>query len=47
MNIHEFITMNGYGPYVWGSYGFAAVVLGWLVISTIIRARAAKRGNRK
>jgi heme exporter protein D len=27
MNWSEFFAMGGYGLYVWGSYGFAAVIL--------------------
>ncbi|MFQ6022034.1 MAG: heme exporter protein CcmD [Acidiferrobacterales bacterium] len=33
MNWSEFFAMGGYGLYVWGAYGFAAVIL---VINAII-----------
>ena len=26
----EFFDMGGFGSYIWGSYGFAAICLGWL-----------------
>ena len=36
MNWTEFITMGGYGLYVWSAYGFAAAVL---VINVIVPLR--------
>ncbi len=36
MNWTEFVTMGGYGLYVWSSYGFAAAVL---VINVIVPLR--------
>ncbi len=41
MNWPEFFSMGGYGWYVWGSYGFAAIVLAADVITTIHKKRAA------
>ena len=26
----EFFDMSGFGNYIWGSYGFAVICLGWL-----------------
>ena len=26
----EFFSMGGFGSYIWGSYGFAVICLGWL-----------------
>ena len=26
----EFIDMGGFGNYIWSSYGFAVICLGWL-----------------
>ena len=26
----EFFDMGGFGRYIWGSYGFAVICLGWL-----------------
>ena len=26
----EFFDMGGFGSYIWGSYGFAVICLGWL-----------------
>lgn len=31
--------MNGYEIYVYGSYGFAAIALGWLCLSAWLKAR--------
>ena len=36
MNWAEFITMGGYGLYVWSAYGFAAAVL---VINVVVPLR--------
>jgi heme exporter protein CcmD len=40
MSLHDFIAMNGYGYYVWGSYLASAALL---VIEVLgVRARLAK-----
>jgi len=39
MNWAEFFSMGGYGIYVWGSYGFTALVL----VANIIAARHKKQ----
>ena len=28
-SVLNFLAMGGYGRYVWGSYAFCAVVIGW------------------
>ncbi len=35
MSVSEFFHMGGYAVYVWSSYGFALVLLGWTFISPI------------
>ena len=30
----EFFDMNGFGGYIWTSYGFAFTILGWLNYAT-------------
>lgn len=35
----EFFAMGRYGHYVWPSYGLAALVMGWLWLSTLRRLR--------
>lgn len=34
--MHDFFLMHGYGLYIWTAYGFAAFMLGGLVIQTIL-----------
>ena len=48
------LMLDGYGPYVWAAYGATALILGWLIASTLAanaRARAelerAERGRRR
>lgn len=33
----EFLSMNGYGFYIWGSYGLGLVLLGALFALTLLR----------
>lgn len=35
----EFLNMSGYAVYVWGSYGFAAIVFAWNLIAPRLRRR--------
>jgi len=35
----EFLTMGGYGAYVWPAYGVAALVLLWNAVSPAVRLR--------
>lgn len=40
-----FLTMGGYGGYVWGAYGVTAAVIVWLIVASrrmLARARAAE-----
>lgn len=39
MNLADFFAMGGYGFYVWGSYGLAAV----LIVAEIILVRRRRR----
>lgn len=43
MNWAEFITMGGYGLYVWSAYGFAAAVLAINVIVPLRRRTVVVR----
>ncbi len=43
MNLAEFISMSGYGEYVWSSYGFALVVLVANVAGALRRLGKARR----
>jgi heme exporter protein D len=38
-SLSEFISMGGYGPYIWGSYGVTFVLL----TAEVIMLRARKR----
>ena len=38
-----FLDMGGYAPYVWGSYGIAAVVFAWNIVSVRLRRRAVEQ----
>jgi len=43
MNWSEFFAMGGYGLYVWGSYGMAAVVLVFNVLAARRREKNVRR----
>jgi heme exporter protein D len=43
MNWSEFFAMGGYGLYVWGSYGMAALVL----LFNVLAARRREKGVRQ
>ena len=30
MNLHDFLSMGGYGPYVWSCYCLTVAVLAWI-----------------
>ncbi|MFZ5655363.1 MAG: heme exporter protein CcmD [Pseudomonadota bacterium] len=36
-SLAEFVAMGGHGPYVWGVYGVAALVMVWLVARPLRR----------
>jgi len=42
----EFLSMGGYGVYVWGAYGVTALAIAIEVISVRARWRAAKKQAR-
>lgn len=41
--VSEFFSMGGYGLYVWLAFGFAALVLIWFAIASVLQARARER----
>ncbi len=43
MSFSSFISMSGYGEFVWGAYGFTLLVLAVNIGSAIRRLRKAKR----
>ena len=43
MNWSEFFAMGGYGLYVWGSYGMAALVLVFNVLAARRREKSVRR----
>ena len=40
-SLSDFLSMGGYGPYVWGSFGLTAAVLGWELLGLAGRRRRA------
>ena len=42
----EFLSMGGYGFYVWGAYGVTALAIALEVFSVRARGRAAKKQAR-
>jgi heme exporter protein D len=47
MSLSEFLSMGGYGFYVWGSYLTALLVLGGEVVLLMRRRKACKRVGRE
>ncbi len=43
MSWSEFISMGGYGAYVWSAYGLSALVLSWNLIAFRLRRREVMR----
>ena len=43
MNLTEYLSMNGYGPYVWGSVGVCLGAIALEVASLWSRTRHAQR----
>ena len=37
--LHDLLTMEGHGPYVWGAYSIGLIVLLWNVIQPVIKQR--------
>ena len=42
-SLGEFLHMGGYGLYVWGAYGIAAVILAWNAIVPMQREKSLLR----
>ncbi len=42
-SLHEFLTMGGYGPYVWSAWGLTIVVLGLVWLQARREWRRARR----
>ncbi|MDH5723774.1 MAG: heme exporter protein CcmD [Alphaproteobacteria bacterium] len=38
----EFLSMNGYGLYVWSAYGICFIVLGALILHTVYSRKKLK-----
>lgn len=45
-SLYQFWYMNGHGPYVWASYGIAALVLVYLVAAPLWRKKRFLRRER-
>jgi len=43
----EYLSMGGYGFYVWGAYGVAALAIVIEIVSVRARARAAEKLTRR
>ena len=41
--LQDFFAMGDYGAYVWPAYGASALVLGWLLVSSLRRLRGLER----
>ncbi len=41
--LQDFFAMGGYGAYVWPAFGISALVLGWLLVSSLRRLRGLER----
>ncbi len=41
--LRSFLAMGGYGAYVWPAFGISALVLGWLLVSSLRRLRGLER----
>ncbi len=39
MNMAEFLSMDGYGVYVWPSYALFVLALAWDALSPVLRRR--------
>ncbi len=46
MDWSEFVSMGGYGFYVWGSYLSALIVMGLEVVLLVRRRKSCKQNNR-
>ncbi len=41
--LQNFFAMGGYGGFVWPAFGISALVLGWLLVSSLRRLRGLER----
>tara|TARA_B100000475_G_C14955078_1_gene297466 strand:- start:672 stop:827 length:156 start_codon:yes stop_codon:yes gene_type:complete len=39
----DFISMNGYGPYIWSAYVFAFIILGYLFFSNSLKLNTKQK----
>ena len=46
-SLSEFLSMGGYGAYVWPAYGLAAVVIAGNIVLPLIRLRRLKADIRR
>ena len=44
-DMDAFFAMGGYGLYVWGSYGAAAIIVGYFALASWRRLRRAQRAQ--
>jgi len=47
MSLREFLYMGGYAAYVWPSYAFTALVIGWMIAAARRSHRNALMAARK
>lgn len=47
MTWSEFISMGGYGAYVWSAYGLSALVLVWNLIASRLRRSEVMRNLKR
>ncbi len=46
--MEHFLSMGGYGPYIWSAYGFGAVVALWNIWSALhLQRDALERARRR
>jgi heme exporter protein D len=46
MNLSEFFAMGGYGFYVWGAFGVAALLIAAEIVAVRARLKAARQAAR-
>lgn len=47
MSLTDFLSMGGYGKYVWSSYGITLFVLAMNIIQPLLREQKTKRDLQK
>lgn len=45
-SIQDFISMSGHGPFVWISYGVTLAVMGYLIVSPVLRKNRVRKAVR-